>query len=241
VIDRWGFQVLGAVLLVAGTPPVQAATIQAFFVQELYSSSIQRDVSDGAGFITTNVGLFRFQRTGGTEPGFQVFDFYGFCIEPREFVSPGSTYLYDLAALDQGATNIGGMGVSRANLLRELYARFFPDFWNPQALDSTTAGALQIATWEIVRETSGTLDALTGTTQFRNPANPAALTLAQTYLSALTGAPDAPSLANLHALIRVGAQDIVIQDTPEPAGMAVAGLALLALGHFGRKRRTGRG
>jgi hypothetical protein len=67
------------------------------------------------------------------------------------------------------------------------------------------------------------------------------LTLAQTYLSALTGAPDAPSLANLHALIRIGAQDIVIQDTPEPATMAVVGFSLLAVGYFGRKRRLGRG
>lgn len=224
------------VSVMLGAPVARATTIQGYFVQELFSSSIQRDVNDGAGFINTSVGIFHFQRTGGTEPTFNVTNFYAFCIEPREFVSPGSTYLYDWSPLENGATNIGGMGVSRANLLRELYARYFPNFWAATSLNSTTAGALQIATWEIVRETSGTLNVTSGTTRFQNPANAAALTLAQTYLSSLTGS---PGLSNLHALTRIGAQDLVVQDVPEPAWLGAVGLMLLAVGHFS-KRRTNR-
>lgn len=96
--------------------------------------------------------------------------FFAFCIEPREFVSTGSTYTYDFSSLDQGATNIGGMGVARADLLRELFGRYYPVIGAP--LDATHASAMQIAIREIVRETSGTLNASNGNIMFQNPRMP---------------------------------------------------------------------
>jgi len=188
-------------------------------------------VGDSAGWVTTTIGLFSFTRTGGTFPG-ALGLFSAFCIEPREFVSAGDTYTYNVGDLSLGATNIGGMGTAKADQLRELYGRFYPDFGSP--LTVVTAGALQIATWEIVRETSGTLDALTGTTQFRNPSSQAALALAQTYLSAIDGS--GPRSLGVGAGYWVGDQDIVFE-TPEPAGLSVLGLSLLAL--FWRFRRKG--
>ena len=207
--------------------PVSASLVNAYFVEDLYASGIERTVDNGANWYTTTVGLFHWQRTGGDYPQFTVFDFYAFCIEPREFVSPGSTYQYEWNILENGTTNIGGMGAPLANQLRELYGRYYPAFTG--ALNSDTAGALQIATWEIVRETSGTLDVLNGTTRFRNGANPAALTLAQTYLSGLTGS--GPSLDNIFALTAVDVQDIVVQDSPvpEPGTGALVGIGLLLL------------
>jgi len=221
----------------AATGTMQGSTITAHFDQVFTPELIDRTVNNGANWYTTDTGLFQFTRTGGTFPGFQVSTFFAFCIEPREFVSPGSTYTYNWSALEQGTTNIGGMGTAKANLLRELFGRYFPDF--NAALDNVHGSALQIATWEIVRETSGTLDVYNGTTRYRNPQDAAALALAQTYVQSLNG--QGPKLNNVLALTLVGAQDLIIQDkvladipTPEPGGMALMGLGLIGLAFIRR-------
>ncbi len=61
------------------------------------------------------------------------------------------------------------MGSTKANVLRELYSDVYPVFGND--LDGITATAvnalaLQIATWEVVNETSGTYDPTTGSIRF---------------------------------------------------------------------------
>jgi hypothetical protein len=218
----------------AAVMPLKSATLIARFNGVIDPMTIQRDVGDGGGWITTSVGLFGFTRLGGTFPGEPFGDFVGFCIEPREFVTPGVTYTYNVEDLQYGATNIGGMGPARADLLRELYARYFPQFI--ASIPSLTARALQIATWEIVRETSGVLNVTSGTTRFRNPGDPAALTLAQTMLSSLTGT--GPRLDDLRALNLVGVQDIVVQVTPEPQTLLLTGAALLMLARLGVRRRA---
>lgn len=217
---------------------LRGSTVIAHFDQVFTPELIDRTVDNGANTYTTDTGLFQFTRTGGDFAGFQVTTFFAFCIEPREFVSPGSTYTYAWSMLEQGTTNIGGMGAAKANLLRELFGRYFPDFSAP--IDQVHASALQISTWEIVRETSGTLNVLTGTTRFSNPQDAAALTLAQTYVQSLDGT--GPRLNNVLALTLVGAQDLIIQDkvladipTPEPGTMALVGLALMGLSVLRRR------
>lgn len=219
-------------------PRLSASTITAHFDQVIAPELIERTVDNGANWYTTDTGLFQWTRTGGTFSGFPVTSFFAFCIEPREFVSPGATYTYDWSDLSAGTTNIGGMGVAKANLLRELFGRYFPDF--TVAIGAVQASALQIATWEVVRETSGVLNVLSGTTRYRNPADAAALTLAQTYVQSLNGA--GPMLSNVFALTVVGSQDLIVQvppspdaPVPEPAGTAAAGLALIGFALYRRR------
>ena len=216
---------------------LQASTIIALFNGELTSESIQRTVGDGAGFVSTTTGMFSFTRTGGTQVGIPNGTLYGYCIEPREFVSAGTTYTYDFTNLDMGATNIGGMGVAKADLLRELYGRFYPVIGAP--IDAMHASAMQIATWEIVRENSGTLNVFTGNVVYQNPQNAASLALAQTYLAALNGT--GPRASGLYAMTAVGAQDIIVQVTseaPEPVEFATTGIALIALAMMWRRRQA---
>ena len=227
-----------ALLLLSGLN-VQAATIIALFNGEMTSEAIQRTVGDSAGFVDTTTGEFSFTITGGTAGTGLASTFFAFCIEPREFVSSGTTYTYTLNSLSAGATNIGGMGATKAGQLAELFGRYYTDF--SVTLDAMHASALQIAAWEIVRETSGTLNVLTGNVQYRNAADPAALTLAQTYLSSLTGT--GPKLTDVYALTQVGAQDVIVQirgasitATPEPITSATVGIAMVGLALALRKR-----
>ena len=220
---------------------LQATTIIALFNGEITSETITRDVHDGTDGspnpVGTSTGMFSFTGQPGTQVGLLLGPFDAFCIEPREFVSPGSTYTYDFSDLAAGATNIGGMGVTKANFIRELFGRYYPVIG--ATLDAEHASALQIAIWEIVRETSGTFDVSNGSVVFSNPQDPAALNDAQAYLSSLTGT--GPFAENLYALTAIGAQDVLVQvEIPEPVESFATGLALIALGLMAMARRRQR-
>jgi hypothetical protein len=212
-----------------------AGTVDAYLNGEMTRQTITRTVDDGANWYQTTTGAFVFTRTGGDYTGlFLPTSFYAFCIEPREFVAAGNTYTYTWDTLDNGATNIGGMGTARADQLRELFGRYYPDF--TMMLDPQHGSALQIAAWEIVRETSGNLDVYNGTTRYINPEDPAALALAQVYVQSLDGS--GPRLNDVYALTSLTAQDIVIQadPVPEPALSAIIGVLLTGLALRARRR-----
>jgi len=146
-----------------------------------------------------------------------------------------------VASLSQGTTNIGGMGVTKANELRELFGRFYPVFGVP--LDQQHAAALQIAIWEIVREDSGTLNVYGGNTRFRNESVAGTIALAQTYLDQIDG--HGPLARGLLALISgtpsvPGTQDLVVQEAvPEPGTLGLAAFACVAfLGVIRRRLRA---
>lgn len=229
---------LAGMLLASGFCSATPFTVQVVFNGEATAQNIERTVDfglpGGDNWYGTTTGMFAMTRIGGDYPGFPVTDFYAFCIEPREFISPGQTVLFNWDALENGTTNIGGMGVTKANLLRELFARHYPAIGAP--LDAEHASAMQIAIWEIVREDSGTLNVYTGNTRFRNPEDQAALDLAQIYLSSITGS--GPRLPYLHALTFVGVQDLLVEETPEPGYSLLVGLLLVGVPLYIRRRRS---
>jgi len=99
---------------------------------------------------------------------------------------------------------------------------------------------LQIATWEIVREDSGTLDVLGGDIYFftNGSTDPAGtVTLAQTYVQSINGS--GPKLNNLIAFTNAGAQDLVTQvnSVPEPATSGLMGAGLLMAGFLMRRMK----
>jgi hypothetical protein len=202
----------------------------------------------GPGFDTRRIdpGRFTLTRSGGSFTGTLVGtappQFFAFCIEPLEFINQGNTYTFDLVALENGVTNIGGMGIVKADYIRELFHQQMPDL--SAVISNEKASALNVAIWEIVRENPlNSLNVFSGDASYTsfNAAGANMLTLAQSYLTPLTGT--GPKLDNLFALNLDGTQDLLVQvrAVPEPSTwMSLASAGFVGLLAFGRRARAGR-
>jgi len=207
--------------------------------------TVDRTVNGGANWYMQDPGQFHFLTQPGS-PADVPLSFYTFCIEPREFLTPGQFVSYDLVPVEQGATNIGGMGATKANVVRELLGRYYPDF--SIEVDDRTGAAIQVALWEIIREnvqTIGSYDLATGDVRYRTWSDPAVETLATTMLSSLTGTGPMVSVSGVQALTLVGTQDTLVQlttggfgSTPEPATLFLMGAGLVAVGLLGRRKKA---
>lgn len=173
---------------------------------------------------------------------------YGWCVEPFESIGYGSAD-WALQDLQHGATNIGGMGQQRANYLRELFHYVAPDL--SQVANRNVGLALQIATWEIVRDDAlGNFNVSSGNAWFRYSYPSSAISLAQGWLDdVINDGVQGPMLDNLYAATRDGRQDMVFQlvrpqnsltakevPLPAPVWLLASGFGLLQL-----RRRLARG
>ena len=220
------------VLLGTMAGPVNSATIELRFDGVQNQSAIQRTVDNGANWVTTEAGLFHFTRTGGTFIP-TVTEIYTFCTEPLQYITAGNTYVYNVDVLENAPTNISGMGSAKANLLRELYGKYYPV--STSAIAATLGRALQIATWEIVREENSTYDVLSGTTRFRNSEDAQALIDAQTYLNDIVNNNYALRTDILSALNTQAQDPWIPTSTPEPGTLLLMGLGLIGLAGLRRK------
>ena len=227
------YRSLWAVIMLAlatCTATASAATVLVQF-DPAYSTPIRvdRTVDSGSSWYLQDPGQFHFITQAGS-PANVPASFYTFCIEPREFVNPGAFYAYNEVPIEQGNTLIGGMGATKANFIRELLYRYYPDF--SVRVDAKTGAAIQTSLWEIVRENSGTFDLAAGSVQFRSWSDTAVRDLSASMLAGLTG--NGPYLTNVDALIiSGGTQDTLVQvSTPEPSSilLSATGLILLAFG-----------
>lgn len=199
----------------------------------------------------TTPAQFHVQRTGGTYQGPLIGNkanrFAAFCLEPLQQVSFVNE-TYTLGSLSSGGTDYGGMGNQRASMIQELFGRFYPDF--SKSISQEQAAAIQIATWEILREkvdsnctiqnlTYSDLDVNSGDIFFNYAAN-GVVDLAQTYLDALDGT--GPKSSNLAALTLPESsgqptQDLLVQIVPEPGTIGLLSIGLVGL-LFLRKRNS---
>jgi hypothetical protein len=221
-------------LFLSALGSLPAATITFTFNGLVNSSAVERSLDSGTSWTTLNVGQMRatvISTSGFSGPVPTVF--WTFCVEPQQGVSAGTTYTYTIDPLADAPTNVsGGMGAVKADLLRELYGRFYPMFQDP-SLSVTTASALQIATWEIVRETETdvngqlVLNLSTGLTRFQNGAANV-LPTAQTMLNALQS-PGGPMISDIYSIRHATAQDLAFRSEAQVPEPATAGLAIVAL------------
>jgi len=199
---------------------------------------------------------FQVQRTGGTFQGDLMGNvpgrFAAFCLEPLQPAAVGTNKTYTLQSLSAGSTDIGGMGAQRAGMIRELFGRFYPDF--SKSLTQEQSAALQMATWEILREkidpSSCTVMPLAYSDLdvtvahgdiFFTYATDGSIALAQSYLNALNGSgPMASGLAALTLPEVQGqpSQDLLVQVIPEPSTSLLMGLGAVGFWWIQKRKRS---
>ncbi|MDC0429476.1 hypothetical protein OAL71_02750 [Phycisphaerales bacterium] len=182
-------------------------------------SNVTYSLDDGQTTRNTTAGVMNWD--GGYET---------FCVQLEEYVSGGSTYIYDVVDVAEVPdADPGAMGAFRASLIEDLYARNYAD------IDTAVeAAAFQMSIWEIVHEvgTNGNdlvfsdLDLGSGMARFSTNANDV-LGIASGFLSGLgEGSGAYLAYGGLRGLTNEQYQDQLIV-VPGPAGLvAIAGFGL---------------
>lgn len=193
-----------------------ADVITADFHDAAPGRTVEVSQDGGDSYRDVRAGLMNWTKTGGDYSGVSG-DFTTFCIELNEHVSNGNGYTYNVVAPDFAPTILGGMGAAKADLMAELYGRFYG------ALDfgsNTQMAGFQVAIWEIVYDDGLDLDG----GSFRVRDTGAFYDFAVARLAALDGT---GPRAQLDAFAAEGVQDQVV--VPEPASLILIGMGLLAL------------
>lgn len=168
-------------------------------------------------------GVFRLI---ATEADGDAYKFLAFCLSPFEVLHLPLTYSI--------GTDLSTKVVNRLSAL-------VSGAWS-KIVSDTTAGAFQLAVWEIVSETQGApLELATGDFRVTYVNHIAAATLAQTWLTSVQDNTFQPKPHQITILSADNTQDLLTADLPAavplPAAAGLLSLALSALLATARKRR----
>lgn len=195
-----------------------AAVVQARFdgVTPSRSMELSRDWDD-YGAITAGVNNFTIVGTNETALNGT---FQAFCMDLGQGIRGGNSYMFTVTPVENAPIPGGGMGVTKANRLRELWGRHYqPNFSNTQA------AAFQISVWEIIFDSG--LQIRSGYIRFDG--SNSTEDLAQSWLNSLNG--NSAYYAPVYALTNSHAQDMLV---PTPGAAALLGVGGLLMA----RRRT---
>jgi hypothetical protein len=180
-------------------------------------------------------GQYNWQWTSGDEKPGNINannQFWTYCIELTQNVNNNSSVTYNLAPLDTapdpGRGIGGGMGITKANMVQELFERNYTMNFN-----AVQAAAFQLALWEIIFEhgTSASWSITSG--DFRLTTNNSTIAgLAGDMLNSVrnngNGNYTGPRQWGLMAMTSGDSQDqVVVTPTPAPPGLVLALSGLL--------------
>jgi hypothetical protein len=186
-------------------------------------STVSVSTNSGASYFSTLAGRLSFKVVSSTQANVKAGDkLYSYCSEIWQNLIPNTSYT--VGVLAKGSTHQAGMGEAKANLVRQLYARFQPDIQAAVSVEMATA--MQVALWEAISETSTSLNL--GSGLIRASGSASTMTLAQSFLDSLSV--DGPRLNTVYSLTNAKGQDYMLQTAvPEPSLFGLFGLGLCAL------------
>ena len=167
-----------------------------------------------------------------------------FCVQLLETISVGQTRLFDVVEIEnvpEAPPQPGPMGVARATLISDLYARHYVDMMSSTGdLAKDKSAAFAMLVWEITHQDSGgntaatillDLDLSDGNARFSS--NDTANTFANTWLADLGGgSDDFLGFGGLVGLTDPDTQDYLTV-VPGPGGL----MAFIGLASIRRQRR----
>jgi len=224
--------VLIALICMVAALPAQAALFG--YVDVKYTGvgpggSITITSSGHSGGVLTGVYNLSLMNATNTYYGYlgdgssNLFAVDAFCIDVWDY-APGSFQNYSIVSLDSAPDpGAGPMGAIKASHLAQL----LDTYWNGP-LDNITASAIQIATWEVVDESTASYNVTSGS--FKVSGNSSVITLANTMLGSITsGAPFNNYVALSNRTTSDKYQDYVVK-TPVPTSVILGLLGLTVVG-----------
>ncbi len=174
----------------------------------------------------SGIGAGVFRLVGNDGSGAK--NFLAFCLSPFEFLDIPLTYT---------------VGTSKSVLTTQMLDRLSAlanGAWS-QIAGSDTAGAFQLAAWEIVSEkTDNPLDISDGLFKVTSSSSATALTLAQNWLTSVGDGSFHTNPSGITILSEDGTQDLMTYaPVPLPGSVWFLGLAMLGFGAVARKRHQG--